>query len=347
MEIVFNRQSDGTFSVRFKQYLRDEQGRMRRGKPLSLLLGPFNQDGTEEIEALFGERVFAFPKPAALGKRLLAIQADEWESQAIVADYLAGSGTTGHAVINLNREDNGQRKFILVEMAEYFDTVLLPRIKKVIFTPEWKRGKPSRMATQEETERSPRIVKILRLESYEDALNSLELKRTGPQQTLLEQQPAFREDYVLRYMLDVEARESPSLLNVERFEDPFNYKLNIATGTAGETKSTVVDLVETFNYLIGLRVKTVDHIGGVRVVTGTNPQGERVLILWRKTKELDNDALDAWFSKQGYNTKDQEYDVIYVNGDNNLENLRKADQTWKVRLIEEEFRRLMFDVQDV
>jgi hypothetical protein len=45
--------------------------------------------------------------------------------------------------------------------------------------------------------------------------------------------------------------------------------------------------------------------------------------------------------------KDQEYDVIYVNGDNNLENLRKADQTWKVRLIEEEFRRLMFDVQDV
>jgi adenine-specific DNA-methyltransferase len=85
----------------------------------------------------------------------------------------------------------------------------------------------------------------------------------------------------------------------------------------------------------------------VRVVTGTNPQGERVLVLWRKTKELDNDALDAWFKKQGYNTKDQEYDVIYVNGDNNLENLRKPDQTWKVRLIEEEFKRLMFDVQDV
>lgn len=51
--------------------------------------------------------------------------------------------------------------------------------------------------------------------------------------------------------------------------------------------------------------------------------------------------------KQGYNTKDQEYDVIYVNGDNNLKNLRKPDQTWKVRLIEEEFRRHMFDVRDV
>lgn len=267
---------------------------------------------------------------------------DSW-----ILDYFAGSGTTGHAVINLKRKDGGARKFILAEMGDYFDTVLVPRIKKVIFTPEWKDGKPKRRPTKEEIERSPRIVKILRLESYEDTLNNLELKRTGPQQTLLEEHAAFREDYMLRYMLDVESRSSASLLNIDRFEDPFSYKLNIATGTAGETKPTVVDLVETFNYLIGLRVKTIDDVRGVRVVTGTNPQDERVLILWRKTRELDNDALDAWFRKQGYNTKDQEYDVIYVNGDNNLENLRRADQTWKVRLIEEEFRRLMFDVRDV
>jgi adenine-specific DNA-methyltransferase len=223
----------------------------------------------------------------------------------------------------------------------------VPRIKKVIFTPEWKDGKPKRMATPEEVKRSPRILKILRLESYEDTLNNLELQRTEAQQRLLEEHEGFREDYVLRYMLDVESRGSASLLNIDRFEDPFNYQLDIATGTAGETRPTVVDLVETFNYLLGLRVKTIDHIGGVRVVTGTNPQGERVLILWRKTREMDNDKLDDWFKKQGYNTKDQEYDVIYVNGDNNLENLRKADQTWKVRLLEEEFRRLMFDVQDV
>jgi adenine-specific DNA-methyltransferase len=263
------------------------------------------------------------------------------EEGAVCLDFFAGSGTTGHAVINLNRSDGDSRKYILVEMGDYFDTVLLPRIKKVIYSKDWKAGKPvSRDGTSH-------MFKYIRLESYEDTLNNLQLKRTGPQQTLLEQQPGFREDYVLRYMLEVEARESPSFLNVERFEDPFNYKLNIATGTAGETKPTVVDLVETFNYLLGLRVKTMDDVRGVRVVTGTNPQGERVLILWRKTKALENDALDAWFRKQGYNTKDQEYDVIYVNGDNNLENLRKPDQTWKVRLTEEEFRRLMFDVQDV
>ncbi len=301
-----------------------------------------NHEAINELKALFPENPFSNPKPTRLIRQVAFLS-----GAGLVLDYFAGSGTTGHAVINLNREDGGRRKFILVEMGDYFDTVLVPRLKKVIFTPEWKDGKPKRMPTQEEVERSPRILKILRLESYEDTLNNLEVKRTEAQQRLLEEHEDFREDYMLRYMLDVESRGSASLLNIDRFEDPFSYKLNISTGTAGETKPTVVDLVETFNYLIGLRVKTIDHIGGMRVVTGTNPQGERVLILWRKTKELNNDALDAWFSKQGYNTKDQEYDVIYVNGDNNLENLRKADQTWKVRLTEEEFRRLMFDVQDV
>lgn len=299
--------------------------------------------GKSDVDKLALE--FPYCHPVSLYVELLGAAAPGHDS--IVLDFFAGSGTTGHAVINLNREDGGQRKFILVEMGDYFDTVLVPRLKKVIFTPEWKDGKPKRMPTPEEIERSPRIMKIIRLESYEDTLNNLELKRTKVQQSLLEEHAAFREDYMLHYMLDVESRGSASLLNIDRFEDPFNYKLNIATGTVGETKPTVVDLVETFNYLIGLRLKTIDDVRGVRVVTGLNPQGERVLILWRKTKELDNDALDEWFRKQGYNTKDQEYDVIYVNGDNNLENLRKADQTWKVRLIEEEFQRLMFDVADV
>jgi adenine-specific DNA-methyltransferase len=61
---------------------------------------------------------------------------------ALVLDYFAGSGTTGHAVINLNREDGGRRKFILVEMAQYFDTVLLPRIKKVTFSPIGRTASP-------------------------------------------------------------------------------------------------------------------------------------------------------------------------------------------------------------
>jgi len=345
-ELVAHRARTGAWRVFRKDRLHGEAGEVATTKAKSIWVDKDinNENGKELIGDLFGRAVFDFPKPVALVERCaeIGMAKDGW-----FIDFFAGSGTSGHAVLNLNRRDGGTRRFALVEMGDYFETVLLPRVKKVIFTPEWKDGKPKRMATEDDVERSPRIVKVIRLESYEDALNNLVVKRTGPQQTLLEQQPAFREDYILRYMLDVEARDSASLLNVERFEDPFDYKLNIATGTAGETKPTVVDIVETFNYLTGLRVKTIDDVRGVRVVTGTNPQGERVLILWRKTKELDNDALDAWFRKQGYNTKDQEYDVIYVNGDNNLENLRKPDQTWKVRLTEEEFRRLMFDVQDV
>jgi adenine specific DNA methylase Mod/very-short-patch-repair endonuclease len=313
-----------------------------------------NQEGKQELKGMLSEsdEVFGTPKPSRLLGRVLTIGA-RGENNALILDFFAGSGTTAHAVINLNREDGGRRKYILVEMGEYFDTVLVPRIKKVVYSKDWKDGKPLTPTLspegrgQGEGTGISHMFKYIRLESYEDTLNNLELKRTEAQQSLLEQHPAFREDYILHYMLDVESRGSASLLNLDRFEDPFNYKLNIATGTVGETKPTVVDLVETFNYLIGLRVKTIRYIDGVCVVTGTNPQGERVLILWRNTKETDNDKLDDWFQNQGYNTKDQEFDVIYVNGDNNLENLKRPDQTWKVRLIEEEFLRRMFDVQDV
>lgn len=83
------------------------------------------------------------------------------------------------------------------------------------------------------------------------------------------------------------------------------------------------------------------------MVEGTNPKGEKVLVIWRNTKEKSNADLEEFFEKQKYNTLDMEFDLIYVNGDNNLENLKKDEDTWKVRLIEQEFQRLMFDVQDV
>jgi len=59
-----------------------------------------------------------------------------------ILDYFAGSGTTAHATISLNREDDGKRKYILVEMGEYFESVLKPRIMKVVYSKDWKDGKP-------------------------------------------------------------------------------------------------------------------------------------------------------------------------------------------------------------
>ena len=159
----------------------------------------------------------------------------------------------------------------------------------------------------------------------------------------LEANPEFKENYLLSYMLDVESKGS--LLNIQSFVHPFDYQLNIASGTVGESQPTKVDLVETFNYLIGLHVETMQSLRGFRVVTGKNPTGERTLIIWRDLEAKSNEDLEEFFRKQDYNPRDMEYDLIYVNGDNNLENIRRPDETWKVRLIEEEFVRLMFDTE--
>ena len=296
--------------------------------------------GTNLLTSLFGsERIFSFPKSVHAVKDCLTVTNLEANDTAL--DFFGGSGTTGHAVINLNREDGGKRKYILVEMGEYFNTITKPRLQKVIYSKDWKDGKPV------SREGSSHLFKYIRLESYEDALNNLELKRTEAQDDLLRQHAPLREDYLLRYQLDVESAGSASLLSVAQFANPFAYQLKIATGSVGESRAVNVDLVETFNYLLGLRVSHTDTLRGFKVVTGLNPAGEKTLVIWRNVAETSNEDLDKFFQKQGYNTKDTEFAVVYVNGDNNLENLKRADETWKVRRIEDEFKRLMFDVQDV
>jgi adenine-specific DNA-methyltransferase len=176
--------------------------------------------------------------------------------------------------------------------------------------------------------------KYIRLESYEDTLNNLALKQTATQQKALEMNPTFKEGYMLNYMLDVEAKES--LLNLERFVNPFNCYLNITKNN--ELQPTKVDLVETFNYLIGLVVENyaVPKEGYV-VVTGKNLAGESILVVWRDCIQHNRSALNQFLEKSKYNPLDSEYDRIYVNGDNNVENLKTGDERWKVVLIEEEF----------
>jgi adenine-specific DNA-methyltransferase len=297
-------------------------------------------DGESELTNLFGKSgLFLSPKSSRFVRKFVsqATGKSDW-----FIDFFGGSGSSGHAVIAQNREDGGKRRHVLVEMGSQFDNILLPRIKKVVYSSNWRNGKPTVRSGGSE------ILKYIRLESYEDALNNLDIARSSSQSNLLEQHGELREDYTLRYMLDVETRGSASLLNVEQFADPFSYKLNVSNGgSAGETRPVNVDLVETFNYLIGLRVKHLDSISGFRVIEGTNPNGEKVLIIWRNTTEKSNAELDQFFQKQAYKTGDNEFDLVYVNGDNNLENLRRTDETWKVRLIEQEFHRLMFDVRDV
>lgn len=351
--------------------------------PLRSVFAIDARKGSNDLERLFASRdVFKNPKPVELLGHILPFMTD---SGGFVLDFVAGSGTTGQAVVALNRKDGKPRRLALVEMGVHFDNVLVPRLKKITFTPEWKDGKPKRLATPEEAERSPRIMKIVRLESYEDTLNNLELRRTEQQKSLLDEPAAkgdgkLREQYLLTYMLDVETRGSQSLLNVAAFRDPTAYRLSVRRPGSDESREVCVDLLETFNWLIGLTVEAIAapqvfsaaferdaenrlQVEGGRIKTdpdgpfwfrrveGRLPDGRKALVVWRKVGddlEQANLVLDFFLKdKLKISTKDFEFDVIYVNGSNNLENLKTPDDQWKVRLLEEEFHRLMFATEDV
>jgi len=276
------------------------------------------------------EDVLNTVKPTALIQRISRLTTTTDTSEALL-DYFAGSGTTGHAVINLNREDGGRRRFILVEMGDYFDTVLLTRILKVSYTPEWKEGKPKRTATAEEVARSPRLIKVLRLESYEDALNNIAFDDAAGQ-------PALRfDDYLLQYMLRWETRHSETLLNVARLDSPFAYTLRLHRD--GVTRTQPVDLPETFAYLLGLTVRTRKPYddGGRRYLLhrGALRDGRTVAVLWRDTAGWteadyirDRDFVAAHGLAEGV-------DDFFVNGDSFIPGAQALEGVFKARMFAE------------
>ncbi len=121
-DIVINRTKDG-WSVRFKQYLRDEDGAMRKGTQLSMITNIFNQEGTKEFADLMGDkRIFDFPKPVKLILQLLKLEINGISNRdAIIMDFFSGSASTATAVMKLNAEDGGHRKFIMVQLPEQTD----------------------------------------------------------------------------------------------------------------------------------------------------------------------------------------------------------------------------------
>jgi adenine-specific DNA-methyltransferase len=206
-------------------------------------------------------------------------------------------------------------------------------------------------------------MKYITLESYEGTLSNIELD--DDLHRLLE---FIGDDYMLRYMFNTEADNS--MLPLDSFNAPFTYKLKINENN--ETKEKTVDLCETFNYLLGLSVirqsaitcfkASLDPHGEYenavkleqdsdgefcfKQIDGRLPDGKRVLVIWRTiTTDLlrSNAALDAYFSKHRTNPSDREFDVIYVNGDSNIENLCLDDENWKAQRIEPVFKAKMFE----
>ena len=250
----------------------------------------------------------------------------------IILDFFAGSGTTAHAVIDMSRNEEGIRRYILCDVANYFHPVIKTRTERAIYSQDWRDGKPiSRNGISQ-------CFKYIRLEQYEDTLNNLEIKK---QQTDWRDDD-FHESYMLSYMLDTETRDS--LLNLKMFVNPFN--MSLKTTKDNELVETQVDMVETFNYLIGLNVETEDWFenDNICVVQGkTHRRGLKTLVIWRNCEEIDNEKLCRFFDRMDFRTRDTEFDLIYVNGDNTLPNLRRDEENWKVVLTEEEFAKRMFE----
>ena len=283
--------------------------------------------GPRSLKDLFGEKNFDFAKAVPLVEDCL--RASGCAGDATVLDFFAGSGTTAHAVANLNREDGGRRRFVLVEMGEHFKDVVLPRVKKVMFSPDWNAGRPQ-APSEEATARSPRIVKYLRLESYDDALNNIEFAEAGAQRAM------ELEDYLIKYMLEWETRDSATLLNIEQLSCPFDYRLAIhANGANGNGGSERADVAETFNYLLGLKVRTrkvvYDDERKYLVYRGMADRQE-VVVIWR--------ATEGW--EPADYRRDQQFiiaekladgaDAVYANGICFLDGAQALEPLFKERM---------------
>jgi adenine-specific DNA-methyltransferase len=287
--------------------------------------------GANILAEILGKNKFSYPKSIHAVEDSLKIE--NADTDATFLDFFAGSGTTGNAVINLNRIDKGTRKYILCEMGNYFDNATRERIIKITYCNEWEGQKPNNRTTG-----ISQCFKYIRLEQYEDTLNNLEIKK----QELEFQPKEFQESYMLSYLLDTETRDS--LLNLKWFENPF--EMTLKTTKDNELVETKVDMVETFNYLIGLNVETEDWYqdDNICVVQGrTHREGLKTLVIWRNCKVVNNDQLCMFFDKMDFRTRDTEFDLIYVNGDNTLPNLKRDEDHWKVVLTEEEFAKRMFE----
>ena len=225
-------------------------------------------------------------KPEKLLNRIYDICCDEKET---VLDFFLGSGTTAATALKRGL------KFVGVEQSEYFDSKAIERIKLV-----------NKTKKKHEKEQSF-LVKYLRLESYEDTLNNLVLKADNSRDKALATNADLQRDYLLNYFLDVETQASQSLLNIADFRDPTAYKMNIKKPGSDEQSLQAIDLIETFNWLIGLQVQNmaVPHSFSAEFEREQDPDlpKDQNTRLTCKRLKVDNTG-DYWFRLiEGYTLK--------------------------------------------
>jgi adenine-specific DNA-methyltransferase len=166
------------------------------------------------------------------------------------------------------------------------------------------------------------------LEQYEDTLNNIVFRDLD--KTVQKSLDGFR-DYFIRYMLEYETRESPTRLTIDNFQTPFDYKIKTLNGN--EEREENVDLVETFNYLLGLNVEKIrafkDGSRYYRTVFGKKDE-KNIVVIWRNSKDLDL-KKDKKFIEETI-LKDEKPNRLFINGDSFVKNAEP---------IEPEFKKLM------
>lgn len=244
----------------------------------------------------------------------------------LVMDFFLGSGTADAVAHKLGR------KWVGVEMGDHFWTVVLPRMKKVLAYDK------SGISKEVKEYQGGGFFKYQVLEQYEDSLDNIELKEN------LEAQELFKDDYLLKYFLDFETRESPCLLNLDMLKNPFAYKLKVNLSEVGEPEELVVDIPETFAYLLGMKVKKIkarrDNDRKYLFMLGEKESQNCAIVLreYDDKWEVDDFANDKEFIQQ--ELKDWQPNMIYVNGQctitSNFDSI-KVD----IRSLEDSFKRLM------
>jgi len=201
-------------------------------------------------------------------------------SQGYVIDYFGGSGTTAHAVIEINSErqkyDIGGIKFITVETNKYFDSVIIPRIKKVAASQSWVDGRTQLI-------NGPGLfMRIQTLEQYDDTLQNLaQDTAVGDTGDLLADCPAL----ALKYKLDSTARNL--YMGLKHFSSPYGYQLQRATG-GGSAQPAEVDLVESLPYLLGMDVSRLYREPQGVVLLGRNRRAESVAVFFRDCADANS-----------------------------------------------------------
>ena len=253
-------------------------------------------------------------------KRVIESTSNEGE---LVMDFFLGSGTTTAVAHKL------KRKWIGVEMGEHFWTVVLPRMKKVLFYDKSGISKENDVKEKYNEKTAGGFFKYHTLEQYEDALENIEFQQgSEEQQNLLMQLP----DYFVKYMLEWETKSSSTFLNLEKLKDPFNYQLNIIENY--QQKKINVDVIETFNYLIGLfvnRYEFVNDNGRRYIFVFGERNGKKCLVVWRNIENLDYNR-DKEIIENNLNSFKP--DEIYINGDAVISDFKPIEPLFKSLIFE-------------